>query len=86
MRLVTIWPVLASVGAVPSCYTCTSEYDHNGAALPFNDPGCFDEASIDFLYSRECLNEDDICLVDVEVDWFVDGQQTSGLKCGSKSK
>ena len=70
------------MGAVPSCYTCTSEYDHNGAALPFNDPGCFDEASIDFLYSRECLNEDDICLVDVEVDWFVDGQQTVNLRRG----
>jgi len=50
--------------------------------LGFSDPGCFDEAAISEEYSRECQNEDDVCMIDVEVDWYFNGKQTVHTRRG----
>jgi hypothetical protein len=54
-------------------------------AQGISDQGCFDDATIDISYSQECLNDDDVCVVDVEVDWFLDGSQNVITRrgCGS---
>ena len=49
--------------------------------------GCFDDAVIGEWYEKECPNEDDVCVLDIEVDWWQEGSQTVFIKraCGSSN-
>ena len=37
--------------------------------------GCYDDAEINPAYLVDCEDDQDVCLLSIEVDWYRDGHQ-----------
>lgn len=72
-----------SSGDAFKCHVCTTAEDHLGNAIGANNLFC-GEQFIDNLYLSDCAEDEDVCVVDVRIDWIKRGTQiiTTVRRCG----
>ena len=72
-----------SSGDVFQCHVCTTAEDHLGNSIGNNNPLCGEQFG-DSLYLTPCAEDEDVCVVDIRIDWIKRGTQiiTTVRRCG----
>jgi len=76
-------PCIPGAGAdcgVLSCYTCEGTYDHMNNTVGFSSPNCLAYPSYNDL--QNCAADEPYCIVDIAVDWYITGEQTTRVRRG----
>jgi len=77
-------PCLPGAGddcGIINCYTCEVTVDSNNQTVGFGNPNCFGDYQ-DINDLRMCPSGTTHCAVDIEVDWFQNGEQQTRVRRG----
>ena len=64
-----------------SCFVCDETVDSNNQTVGYGNPTCFSNFP-DQSYVQQCRGDESYCVVDIETDWFLTGQQTTRIRRG----